>query len=318
MRVLLAIDGSVPSDKARDLVASLPFPAGSTIRIVGVLEHGPELFGLPWIPVTPENGGSIEHELVTRFMDTLMTAERDIARPGIAVDHILLRGHAARAIVDEARQTGVDLVVVGCRGHGAFGTTVLGSVSAEVVDHAPCPVLVARGPRIRSILFAEDGSEGARGAAQVIDESPILAGLPVTVLSVSETGISWAGAAPGTYEAVMEPYSESLEGAHREHADLADRRAGWLARNGRDVRPQVRDGDPAAEIVATAAQRGTDLVVVGTRGHTGLTRMILGSVARNVLIHAPCSVLVVREGVGPAADPGELVGAGAAEGHGRH
>lgn len=315
MRVLLAIDGSISSDKARDLVASLPLPKGSTVRIAGVLEHGPELFGLPWIPVTPGGSGGIEHELVTRFMDTLMTAERDIARPGVSVDHVLLRGHAARAVVDEARQSGVELVVLGSRGHGTFGTAVLGSTSAEVVDHAPCPVLVVRGPRISSILFAEDGSVGAGGAARLIDQSPILAGLPVSVISVAETGIAWAGAAPGAYEAVMEPYSESVEATHRQHVELVDRRAEWLAREGRTVEREVRDGDPAAEIVAAAAEHGIDLIVVGTRGHTGLTRMILGSVARNVLIHAPCSVLVVREGVGPA--PSELAAVGAAGGAGR-
>jgi nucleotide-binding universal stress UspA family protein len=314
MRVLLAIDGSISSDKARDLVASLPFPDGSTIRVVGVLEHGPELFGLPWIPVTPEGGATVEQQLVTRFMDALLTAERDITRPGISVDHVLLRGHAARAIVDEARQAGAELVVLGSRGHGAIGTTVLGSTSAEVVDHAPCPVLVVRGPRISSILFAEDGSVGAAGAARLIDESPIFARLPVTVISVAETGIAWAGAAPGAYEAVMEPYSESIETVHRQHVELADRRAEWLARDGRTVEREVRDGDPAAEIVAVAAERGADLIVVGTRGHTGLTRMILGSVARNVLIHAPGSVLVVREGVGPA--PSELASVGAASGAG--
>ena len=41
--------------------------------------------------------------------------------------------------------------------------------------------------------------------------------------------------------------------------------------------------------------RGVDTIVMGTRGHTGLARLILGSVARNVLLHAPCSVLIVRE-----------------------
>ena len=41
------------------------------------------------------------------------------------------------------------------------------------------------------------------------------------------------------------------------------------------------------------------MLVLGTRGHTGLRRLLLGSVARNVLIHAPCSVLIVRETVVP-------------------
>jgi nucleotide-binding universal stress UspA family protein len=57
----------------------------------------------------------------------------------------------------------------------------------------------------------------------------------------------------------------------------------------------VRDGDPAPSIVKAAVEHGVDLIVMGTRGYTGLSRILLGSVARNVLIHAPCSVLIVRE-----------------------
>lgn len=57
-------------------------------------------------------------------------------------------------------------------------------------------------------------------------------------------------------------------------------------------------------IIAAARRRGVDLIVTGTRGLHGVERVILGSVARNVLLHAPCSVLVVRNSI---AAPG-LVG----------
>ena len=211
MRVLLAIDGSLSSDRARDLVASLTLPAGSRVRVVGVLEHGSELFGLPWMPGVSNDTSTIEPAPTGRFVEELEVAEREIARRNVVVDHLLLRGHAARAIVDEAREFGAEVVVVGSRGHGSFSTTVLGSTSAEVVDHAPCPVLVVRRSRIGSVLLAEDGSVGADTAAKVVDAWPILAGLPVTVVSVAEVGIPFAEATPGTYEQVMEPYSEPIE-----------------------------------------------------------------------------------------------------------
>jgi hypothetical protein len=297
MRVLLAIDGSISSNRARDLVAGLPWPEGSVIRIVGVLERGPELFGLPWIPVIPENAAAIEADLVTQTTNALETAGREIGRPGLKVDQVLLRDHAARAIVDQAREFGAELVVVGSRGHSTMETLLLGSTSAEVVDHAPCPVLVAREPQIGSIILAEDGSTGAQGAAACIESWPILAGIPVTVVSVAEIAIPWAGAAPGIYEQMMESYTESVEEARREYHEIARRRAETLAQGGRPVQLEVREGDAAAEIVAAAAEGKTDLIVIGTRGHTGLTRMLLGSIARKVLVHAPCSVLVVREGV---------------------
>jgi hypothetical protein len=52
-------------------------------------------------------------------------------------------------------------------------------------------------------------------------------------------------------------------------------------------------GDAAHEIIDAARRRGADLIVTGTRGLHGLERVILGSVARNVLFHAPCSVMVL-------------------------
>ena len=63
---------------------------------------------------------------------------------------------------------------------------------------------------------------------------------------------------------------------------------------GVDADPVALEGDPADEIVRFAADRHTGTIIIGTRGHTGLTRLVLGSVARNVLLHASCSVLVAH------------------------
>jgi nucleotide-binding universal stress UspA family protein len=61
-------------------------------------------------------------------------------------------------------------------------------------------------------------------------------------------------------------------------------------------------GDPAEEIVRYARARGIDLIVVGTHGRSGFTRLLLGSVAERVLRQAPCPVLTVpRQAEEPAA-----------------
>ena len=60
------------------------------------------------------------------------------------------------------------------------------------------------------------------------------------------------------------------------------------------VRHVFREGDPAAEIIRFAAEAGSDLIVMGTHGRTGLERLLLGSVAEKVMRDAPCSVLVVK------------------------
>ena len=56
----------------------------------------------------------------------------------------------------------------------------------------------------------------------------------------------------------------------------------------------LRVGEPSKEIIAAAREWSADLIVVGTHGRTGLTRVVLGSIAESVVRHAPCPVVVVR------------------------
>jgi len=215
-------------------------------------------------------------------------AEREIrsARSDLVVESVLSRGRPASVIVEEARGMAADLVVVGHRGRSRWTSVLLGSVSAEVVDQAPCPVLVARGERLGPVVLADDGSSFARTAETVLTRWPMFEGLPITVVTVAEDG-------------------------HPAAATRSDVAAERLRHAGLEAGHEVRDGDPALQIIATATELGAGLIIVGTRGHTGLRRLVLGSVARKVLLHAPCSVLVVRDGVGlaPSERDREVVGA---------
>lgn len=60
------------------------------------------------------------------------------------------------------------------------------------------------------------------------------------------------------------------------------------------VQVEIRQGSPAAEIVAYAREKQMDLIVMGTHGRGGLAHLLLGSVAERVLRHAPCPVLTIR------------------------
>jgi universal stress protein A len=64
---------------------------------------------------------------------------------------------------------------------------------------------------------------------------------------------------------------------------------------GLPVETFVRNGRPATEIVEAAGELGADLIVISTHGHTGLRHALMGSTAENVVRHAPCPVLTVRE-----------------------
>ena len=298
MRILLAVDGSVGSDRATELVSSLVLPAGSTVRVVSVQQPYVDVLALSWGSVgeSPEAIESEEETESRHHREAIQRAEVALARPELAVEGFLLRGRAATAIVDEAKAMGAELVVVGSRGHGTIATMVLGSTAAEIVDHAPCPVLVGRGSTLGSVAFADDGSKTARSAERVLTDWSIFGGMPVSVITVAETAVPVAaGFTPGLYDQVLESYATSVDEARKEVQAEADSEVAKLAQAGHRAEPVILEGDPAGEICRYATEHGVGTLVLGTRGHTGLARMVLGSVARNVLLHAHCSVLIVRD-----------------------
>ena len=298
MRILLAVDGSVCSDRATELVSTLALPAESTVRIVSVQQPYVDVLALSWGSVgeSPEAIETEEETESRHHREVIQRAEVALAQPGLAVEGFLLRGRAATAIVDEAKAMRADLVVVGSRGHGTIATMVLGSTAAEIVDHAPCPVLVARGSTLGSVAFADDGSKTARSAERVLTDWSIFGGMPVSVITVAETAVPVAaGFTPGLYDQVLESYATSVDEAREEVRKEADSEVAKLAQAGHRSEPVILEGDPAGEICRYATEHEVGTLVLGTRGHTGLARMVLGSVARNVLLHAHCSVLIVRD-----------------------
>jgi len=299
MRILLAVDGSVCSDRATELVSSFAFPPESIVRVVAVHRPFTDALALSWTAVGDASSNlETEEETDARHLrDAVAHAERALKRPDLTVEGFLLHGRPGSSIVDEAGAFGADLVVVGSRGHGTIATMLLGSTASEIVDHAPCPVLVARHHHLEPLAFADDGSRSARHAETVFTRWPIFRGLPVSVLTVAEVAVPVAaGFTPGLYDQVLESYTRSVDDARADVREEASTEAHRLSDAGLDATPVALEGDPATEIVRYAAAHEVGTIVMGTRGHTGLARLILGSTARNVLVHASCSVLVVREG----------------------
>jgi nucleotide-binding universal stress UspA family protein len=296
MRILLALDGSPSADRAGALVASLAWPPGSTVRIVAALDVAPALWGGPWIPAIPVDADQLEDEAVGELTRVLQEARPALEAAGLAVEAELLRGRPSAAIVDDARAWGPDLIVVGSRGHGPVETAVLGSVSAAVVDHAICPVLVARGDHASRVVLAEDGSPAGMAARDLVAAWPAFAAIPVLVVGVVDVAAPWrSGIAPTMFAAAMDVYTEMIANARATHRGIVAATEGHLRAAGRTVSGELREGDPADQLRRAATDPAGDLIVVGSRGHVGISRLVMGSVAHAVLTHAHCSVLVVKQ-----------------------
>jgi nucleotide-binding universal stress UspA family protein len=283
-------------------VANAVWPAGTEIVVARAVETVAAMYGGPWPPVVVVQTDQIEAELRASAQKTVAEARGMLSRSGLSVDAVVLRGRPATAIVEKARRMQADLVVVGSRGHGAIESMLLGSVSAEVVDHAPAPVLVARGRRMERILFGWDGSSSATRAADLLRTWPIFAGSDVRIISVAAAETPWWSGFPETGAPELMPmYIEAANASRRQHDELVREMATTLRAAGLTAEGERRDGDAATQILTAATASKADLIVVGSHGRTGLRRLLLGSVARNVLQHAACSVLVVREGSTPGA-----------------
>jgi nucleotide-binding universal stress UspA family protein len=219
---------------------------------------------------------------------------------GVSIDCEVLEAPSVyREILVQADRMSADLIVMGTHGRSGFQHLVLGSVTEKVLRTARPPVLTvgaaadvvpAGGTSFKRILCALDFSEcsiaGLLYAASLAE--PAAADLAVLYV------VEWA---PLGYDPLAGPpidlagFRIEAESAGREslHNVVAD--ASPKARNVEEI---VSSGNPHHEILRIAAERQSDLIVLGIHGRNPLDRMLFGSTAEPVVRRATCPVLTVR------------------------
>lgn len=151
----------------------------------------------------------------------------------------------------------------------------------------------------KNILLATDGSEASEEAAQLAVSLARSGGARLTALYVIDPypylGVGEASAVG--FQAYM---GNAYEHAAQAHARIA----ALCADGGKNVDLQLRRGEDASaaeSIVRTAVEEDADLIVVGSHGRTGISRLMLGSVAAKVVAQSPLPVLVARHATAQAA-----------------
>jgi len=295
--LLLAYDSSPSSKRALLYAADVAQRTGATIHVAYVKEIplGPFVKGDP-SPVAGEKKllDDVREKLTQACHAALDAHALDVSDDTLCF-HARRSGAAAPSLVDLAEERGVDLLVMGTQGHRGLRQAFVGSVAREVLRTAPCPVLTARAlddgePRgetaVERVVAPVDFSESSEAALQYAGRVASLYEVPIKLVHVVEPRT-----APSVYELESPKVSNRTVKARAEQA--LEEWAATVQPDGRDVSYVVQHGDPAS-IILESAPAQSDLLVMATRGLSGLRRTMLGSVTEAVVCGAEGPVLAGR------------------------
>ena len=228
--------------------------------------------------------GPQEEPLLQGEVDRIADELRDVAAVNGADTAVLASTSTVQGLHDLAQERHAGLLVVGSTHRAGLGTVLLGSVGQRLLEGAPCAVAVApRGFRDRAL-----------GAPRVI--AVAFDGSPESSHAL-EAAAELAGRTKATVRllAVQPPAGRTV-----------GNRLGDRLREARDALPaelraaaQLLHGQPAA-VIAEEAEKGVDVLFVGSRGYGPLRRALLGSVSSALMSSSPCPVIVTPRGSGEA------------------
>jgi nucleotide-binding universal stress UspA family protein len=197
-----------------------------------------------------------------------------------------------------AKTIPADLVVMPTHGRTGLKHVFLGSTAERIVQHSSCPVLVTRGKTVKSrngsqagmktilvpVDFSSCSREGLRYAIAFANEF----GAKIILLHATYLGYIYSAEGTPIYD---------IPGLQKAARKIAERKMRELVRslNFGAVKFETvfTDGSPVIDICAFAKDHDVDLIITSTHGFTGFAHVLIGSIAEQVVRHAPCSVLVV-------------------------
>lgn len=290
--VTVGVDGSPASLKAVAWAAGEANRHGRSLNLVYANSWPAYTYAMwpSWGPSDGRDGRVAGHEVL---LDAANRAA--LAEPATLVTTEIIDGGPASVLLGRAE--GSALLVVGRSGVGGFVELLIGSVAAQAVTYARCPVAVipATASAVDSggadtsapgIVLGVDGSQACQAAIAYAFAEASMRGLPVTAVR------SWYW--PSDDPAIVEPFPPLAEDHLAEQQRLlSEALVGWSEKYPDvTVRHLVTHHRPARALLDAA--RGADVLVVGARGNGGFEALLLGSVGETVIRHATCPVVVVR------------------------
>ena len=293
MRIVFATDGSAYAKEAARLLGTVSFSRQPDLTLLTVT-YDPEDTARhnlqPWAPKWRESQ--------QQFVDQLHSElENEFSPRCASLTKKHLHGNVAHEIVQYASEIDAELIVLGAVGHSMIGRMILGSVSDNVATHAKCSVAIIRPAKddaasdssFRKITVAYDGSNAADEAIAEMSQLQWHSDGEIDVLTVMQEPDYLLAGGISTTAIVNE---EQVFEAMQSNCDKATSRIAEILPNAQSK--TVKGHHIGDTIVRTAAENGSDLIIVGDAGHNLVDELIVGSTTKYVLRHAPCSVWISR------------------------
>lgn len=285
MRIVLAVDASPDSKNAAQVIRHFTEPP--ILDVLNVVDEDAlkHAYISPTMPV--EYLETYRREVTEVAERVLHEAKAELEPHCQHMRLIADSGDAAESIIQTAEESHADLVIVGQRGMTATPSFLLGGVSQKTATYGPCSVLVVKEPmaKLERILLAVDGSEPAHKAVEFLARCPFKAPIQVKIVTV------WPSPRSGTW---LPGRSDLKQVVEEKGQEFLGKMAAECGRAPYEVSLELLHGDPAFVILDAAVRHRAQIVVIGSRGMKAVKRFLLGSVSEKVLVHAPCSVLIVR------------------------
>lgn len=291
--ILVPIDFSQMSIQAIGAGTNLAGRFGATIHLVHVYDSSYPA-GFAPIPAAvptavPVLAPTIAAQVKAKRREDLKALA---ARFGISQKNSYLREGAP--VFDEicwvAREIGADLIVTPTHGRTGLKRVFLGSTAERVVQHSPCPVFVYRkgATKIGRILvpvdFSPSSLEALKEAIAFADR--VAAG--IVVMHAVDLGLPLASEGYWMYD--LTTLIDAAKAGAQEQMQSFVRQAKF---GGVRFETIVQVGPPVSEICLLTETKNIDLIITATHGRTGFERLLMGSVAEQIVRYAPRSVLVV-------------------------
>jgi len=275
--VLVPYDGSVSAQNVLKQVARLgDLKVLHVISIFPVYEGDLELLGI----------GNVEEMLKGPVQDLLDEAVKLVSNPSFEIKTRALYGEPYEKIVEYARDSKCEVIVMGRRGMSRLERQLVGSVTAKVGANAREDVLVMpQNSRLvwNKLLIAMDESDQAQKALDRAISFALEHGSQLEMVHVIYTY--------GNFCAIL---PKAVKEMRRRAKVFGDKMKAVARQKGVELEVNIVEGDIHDGIVRVANEKAADMILMGPYGRKGLPRLVIGSVTEKVMGMVEIPVLAVH------------------------